>query len=49
MPRSPEYEDLICPCCRGSGEGMYEGTDCRSCEGSGVEYVLIEEEEELEG
>lgn len=48
-PNEPgEYEELICPYCNGSGEGMYEGTRCRHCKGSGVEYVLIEDEEEEE-
>lgn len=27
----------ICPRCNGSGEGMYDGTTCRVCKGSGVE------------
>lgn len=33
----PRYdEDSICPTCSGSGEGMYDGTTCRSCKGKGV-------------
>ena len=31
-----EIEDLICPNCSGSGEGMYDGTKCSLCKGSGV-------------
>lgn len=31
-----EPDELICPACNGSGEGMYEGTTCRACRGSGV-------------
>ena len=27
----------ICPDCNGSGEGMYDGTRCGHCKGSGVE------------
>lgn len=30
-------EDLICISCSGSGEGMYDGTRCHACKGSGVE------------
>lgn len=28
--------DRICGACNGSGEGMYDGTSCWSCRGSGV-------------
>ena len=30
-------EESYCPQCNGSGEGMYDGTRCGSCGGSGVE------------
>jgi len=30
-------EPGYCPNCAGSGEGMYDGTRCGSCGGSGVE------------
>jgi len=33
----PEWADLICPRCNGSGEGQYEGTKCYACNGSGIE------------
>ena len=29
-------QDLTCTICSGTGEGMYDGTRCRSCNGSGV-------------
>jgi len=29
--------DFICPQCNGSGEGMYDGSTCHACHGSGVE------------
>ncbi len=32
-----EIDDLTCPQCNGSGEGMHDGTKCSSCGGSGVE------------
>lgn len=30
-------EDLICSACSGSGEGMYDGSFCWTCNGTGVE------------
>jgi hypothetical protein len=36
------YEDCetcdgpICPQCNGSGEGMHDGTKCKSCKGYGI-------------
>lgn len=32
-----EEEPEICPDCNGSGEGMFDGSTCHSCKGSGVE------------
>ena len=29
-------DDTICPPCNGSGEGMYVGSKCHACHGSGV-------------
>lgn len=29
--------DDICPACNGSGEGMHDGTLCRSCGGTGTD------------
>ena len=39
-----EQEKLTCTNCNGSGEGMYDGTKCTMCKGSGVEYVLADVE-----
>jgi DnaJ-class molecular chaperone len=39
-----DYEDEICSACSGSGEGMYDGSTCYKCKGSGVEPVEIEED-----
>lgn len=39
-------EWLTCPTCNGSGEGMFEGTRCSSCGGTGTEKVLVEDESE---
>lgn len=36
---SNETEYLTCPTCNGSGEGMYDGTRCHACKGSGTERV----------
>ena len=31
-----EYDDdYICPDCSGSGEGMWDGSSCRTCKGTG--------------
>lgn len=30
-----DYESYICPACSGSGEGMYEGSNCYKCGGTG--------------
>ena len=30
-----DVEPGICPACNGSGEGMHEGTTCRTCKGEG--------------
>jgi DnaJ-class molecular chaperone len=31
-----EYDDdYVCPTCRGSGEGMYDGSTCYKCKGTG--------------
>ena len=44
-PRTIEdYENLICPNCNGSGEGMHDGTTCRACGGSGEERSNYEKE-----
>lgn len=33
----PDDDPLICVRCNGSGEGMYDGSTCSACGGSGVE------------
>jgi RecJ-like exonuclease len=33
------YIEVICTFCNGSGEGMYDGSTCISCHGSGVKEV----------
>ena len=34
-PSAVEGEMGICPSCNGSGEGMYDGSRCDTCGGSG--------------
>ena len=36
-------EPETCPACAGSGEGMHDGTTCRTCSGSGVERTCRDE------
>jgi len=38
-------DDYVCPTCRGSGEGMYDGAACRKCHGTGVEPVEKEDDD----
>lgn len=38
----------ICPVCRGCGEGMFEGTRCYNCNGSGTVLVETPDENESE-
>ncbi len=33
----------ICFLCNGSGEGMYDGSTCYACKGTGIEYVKCTE------
>ena len=48
-----EYDELdgdddepdYCPQCAGSGEGMYDGSICHACHGSGVERDNIGKED----
>lgn len=44
MEPDEEDEDEICSGCSGSGEGMYDGSSCYKCHGSGVEPVEREDE-----
>jgi DnaJ-class molecular chaperone len=34
-----QFEPDLCATCNGSGEGMYDGSTCSACKGSGVEPV----------
>lgn len=48
IPDTDEQESSdpeICSSCNGSGEGMYDGTRCMSCGGSGVEHEEYEEDD----
>ena len=40
-----DEEDEICSGCSGSGEGMYDGSRCYKCHGSGVEPVEKEDDD----
>ena len=40
--RDGETEEVICATCNGSGEGMYDGSRCANCGGSGVDWAVIE-------
>lgn len=51
-----EVEEGCCSVCNGSGEGMYDGTRCHSCRGTGTELYPVkateppaDEEEEFKG
>ena len=37
-------EDPICSWCNGCGEGMYDGSTCYKCKGTGVEPVEKDED-----
>lgn len=43
LAEQAQNEPSICTACNGSGEGMYDGTRCRSCGGSGVERTERDE------
>ena len=43
LAEQAQNELSICIACNGSGEGMYDGTRCRSCGGSGVERTERDE------
>ena len=42
------FEEEYCPRCSGSGEGMYDGSRCSNCKGSGSVMVEVDDDEELE-
>lgn len=35
-------EEEICSACSGSGEGMYDGSVCYKCKGTGVEPIEMD-------
>ena len=37
IPEDEDDDEPICSACNGSGEGMYDGSTCYKCHGSGVE------------
>ena len=43
LAEQAQNEPSICIACNGSGEGMYDGTRCRSCGGSGTERTERDE------
>lgn len=43
-----QFEEEICPVCRGSGEGMTERCNCYYCNGKGTVYVEVEDEPVVE-
>jgi len=43
LAEQAQNEPSICTACNGSGEGMYDGTRCRSCGGSGTERTERDE------
>ena len=40
------FEDEICPVCNGSGEGMTERSTCYNCNGTGVVWVEVKDEQD---
>jgi DnaJ-class molecular chaperone len=40
------YTSDLCPRCNGSGEGMFDGSTCDNCRGTGEVRVLISELDE---
>lgn len=42
------FEDEICPVCSVSGEGMTELSNCYNCNGTGVVWVEVNDEQESE-
>jgi DnaJ-class molecular chaperone len=38
-----DYED--CSWCSGSGEGMWDGSTCRKCNGTGVEPIETKDDD----
>lgn len=47
MPKIESEERGYCTNCAGSGEGMYDGTRCYACRGTGLERDWSAEEDYL--
>ena len=51
-PEPVEYEQGTCASCSGSGEGMYDGSICHACKGTGSQWYPVagpdEDEDEEE-
>jgi hypothetical protein len=43
-----EMIECTCPSCNGCGEGMYEGSTCTNCRGSGVQLEELTDDDEEE-
>ena len=38
-------KEVICSCCNGSGEGMYDGNTCPVCNGLGEQIIECSEDD----
>ena len=51
-PEPVEYEESCCASCSGSGEGMWDGSTCTVCKGTGSQWYPVagpdEDEDEEE-
>ena len=43
-----EFEDEPCGHCNGSGEGMYDGSTCSWCKGTGVEPRINDDADDFD-
>lgn len=41
-PEPVEYEEGYCASCSGSGEGMWDGSTCHACKGTGSQWFQVE-------
>ena len=40
-PEPVEYEEGYCASCSGSGEGMWDGSTCHACKGTGSQMCPV--------